>query len=119
MKTLTLYLAGQSEPLTLNLTPEQATALNDALGQQSPAHVVALPDRVLRLNMRQVVALETPVDPPAPEPAPEPEPAAQDTPPTDDRTVDELKAALDAAGVEYPSTARKAELQELAKTNAV
>lgn len=36
-----------------------------------------------------------------------------------DRTVAELKAALDAAGVEYPSDARKADLQELAKTNNV
>ena len=118
MKTLTLYLAGQPEPLTLNLTPDQGAALNDALGQQLPAHVVALPDRVLRLNMRQVVALETPVDAPAPEPEPAPEAQVQD-PPAEDRTVDELKAALDVAGVEYPSTARKADLQELARQNNV
>ena len=118
MKTLTLYLAGQPEPLTLDLSPEQATALHDALAQQSPAHVVALPERVLRLNMRQVVAIETPADAPAPEPEPEAAPEPEPTP-APDRTVDELKAALDAAGIEHPSGARKAELVELAQTHGV
>lgn len=40
--------------------------------------------------------------------------AATTSAPADDRTVDELKTALDGAGVEYATTAKKADLLKLA-----
>lgn len=40
--------------------------------------------------------------------------AATTTTATDDRTVSELKAALDKAGIEYHADAKKADLQKLA-----
>lgn len=44
---------------------------------------------------------------------------APEQPKADDRTVDELKAALDAKGVDYPSDAKKADLLKLAADKGV
>ena len=120
---------GQSREVTV--TPEAADALVQALAAQTPAHPVLLDDgSVLHLNTRQVIGLavddaptevsqsdsaeEAPAEQPTVKMIPDPDPQADP-----DRTVAQLKEALDTAEVEYPSGALKAELQELARANNV
>lgn len=68
-------------------------------------------------------ATETETEPepetePAPEPEPEPEPEpAEEVIDYEEFTIPELKAELEALGVEYPSTARKADLISLVLGN--
>lgn len=130
MKLVTLATTdGQSRELTV--TPEAADALVQALAAQTPAHPVPLDDgSVLHLNTRQVIGLavdDAPTDVPqsgSAEEAPAEQPEVKMIPDPDpehdpDRTVAQLKEALDKAGVDYPSGALKAELQELAREHGV
>lgn len=107
MKRVTILLtSGQS----ITEDTVNGNELPTALAQSNPAFplIMAKDGSTMHLNMRQVVgvSVEDVED--------EPEAPAEDT-----RTVAELKEALDGAGVEYASDARKADLQELAKANGL
>lgn len=91
-----------------------ASGLMDAVSRQDPCYGLTMEDdSILYLNTRQIVAW-------AVEDVEEPEPEELSQSDSEDtRTVPELKAALDAANVEYDSKALKADLLELAKTNGI
>lgn len=84
-----------------------------ALQQQFPAQLVSDPaDKRRRfVNMRNVADLEYNTEP---EEGVDPDPNADP-----DRTVAQLKEALDAKGVEYDPKALKADLQKLATEHGV
>lgn len=123
MKTLTILLTGIPEPKTVTVEAPIAESVVSAFLTQTPAQVPMEDGSTLYLNTRQVGGIAVADADPKPTPAQPADDVAQpeqpQEPAPDDRTVDELKAALDGASVEYPSTARKADLQELAKANGV
>lgn len=118
MKRATItFASGKTAELTLD--DVAVSELAQALTSQVPSHTVALNETTVKyLNMRQVESLEV-------ETLPDPsqfdseEPVSDSETEPDERTVAQLKEALDGAKVEYPSDARKADLLELAKTNGV
>lgn len=111
MKSLTVtYVGGASE--SWNVDDLTASAARDALTGQQVSHPLRISDNVtVYLNMRQVCSLA--IGQPADE-----EPATEAEQPAPlafaDLTVDELKELLNKAQVEYPSTAKKADLVALA-----
>lgn len=123
MKTLIIQTTGE----TLTLTTEDTHNLGLGMTAQEPNWPLRIPedDSVVWLNCRQVVAWseeDAGEEPAAAEPTPEPEQKMiPDADPASDpdRTVAQLKDALDAAEVEYPSGAVKAELQTLAREHNV
>ena len=125
MKTLTLHFTDSTER-DLMVDDVTANELLAALTDQRPSHPLLLIDgSTLYVNTRQlcsatVEALEEEEDVPE-EAAPVEEEG--ETPEEevieDTRTVAELKAALDDAGVDYDSGLRKAELQEIALSSGI
>lgn len=109
-KTLTLYFAdGTSE--TYPVPADVAQEAVNAHTNQLPAHPLYVDDATLDfINFRQVTRLRLADDE-------APTPAVSESETEDTRTVAELKAALDTAGVDYDSKALKAELLELARAN--
>lgn len=100
----------------LDVEGEEPDAESEAPAEDTPA----LSESDSAETPPEPEAEEPESDAPTEEPAPPvkmiPDPDPQADP---DRTVAQLKEALDKAGVEYPSDARKADLQELARTNNV
>lgn len=129
-KTLTLLMAGIPEPREATVEPAVADAVVAAFRAQDCTTIPMDDGSVLHLNTRQVAGIavedadeDTPTDD-------QTEADADDTPPQKmipdpdpnadpDRTVAQLKEALDAAKVEYPGDARKADLQQLATEHGV
>lgn len=103
-----------NEPLELELTDAQFEDLKLAMQSRNPAHEVQYADgrRIIinTLTGATITAEPSRVTKTIPDPDPGADP---------DRTVAQLKEALDAAGVEYASDARKADLQDLAKQHDV
>lgn len=110
---------------TLELTVEGEHNMNLAMTAQEPNHSLRLDDgSTLHVNTRNLVAwaeddaeddgendeAEQPQQKMIPDADPEHDP---------DRTVAQLKDALDAGKIEYPSGAVKAELQALAREHNV
>lgn len=111
MKSLTItHTSGHDE--SHNVTEEQAAAARDALTNQHPAWPLQISDEVtVYFNMRQVTSIA--IGAPLPE---DPEDIIEDDAlDFEGWTVEELKAALTNAGVEFPSGAKKAELVSLAE----
>lgn len=110
-KSLTIqYTDGTSE--SWNVPDNTAGEAVAALSRQEAAHPLVIGEATVYLNMRQVCSLAVGA-------AEEGEPEVPEQPAEDTRTVAELKEALDKANVEYDSTAKKADLQELAKANGL
>ena len=114
MKNLSLDF---TDGTTRELIVEDVTA-NDlvaALNEQRPCHPMVVADgSTLYVNTRNLCTIEVETLEEEEEGETSEEEAAEDT-----RTVAELKAALDDAGVEYDGGARKAELQEIARSSEV
>lgn len=109
MKSLTIqYTDGTNE--SYNVEDNTAGEAVAALTGQHPAHPLVIGEAIVYINMRQVCSVAVG--------AADDEDVSSDAP-EDTRTVAELKDALDAAGVKYPATAKKAELQELASSSGV
>lgn len=116
MKSLLIHTTA-GVPLEVQVEDGSAALLADEVNRQNPALALITEDgSVLFLNTRHVVAwtVEDMEEPAAEDPDVSPSDSAEDT-----RTVAELKAALDEKGIDYPSSALKADLQELAQTNNV
>lgn len=117
-KTLTIQTVGD----TLTLTVLDPHDMDRAMLAQEPNHALRLDEdgSVLHLNCRQVIAWAE-EDAGEDEEAEEPQKMVPDPDPSNDpdRTVAQLKDALDAAEVEYPSNAVKADLQTLAREHKV
>lgn len=108
MKSLTLhYTDGTRESYDIeDNTAGEAVA---ALTVQNPSHPLVIGEAIVYVNFRQVCSVAV---------GRAEEDVTSDAE-TDPRTVAELKEDLDAAGIEYPATAKKADLLELASTNDV
>lgn len=96
--------------------------LMDAVTRQDPCYPLTLEDgSLLYLNTRHIVAWSAEdvgeeIEPEA-EAEPEPEAPVSESDSTDTRTVAQLKTDLEEGGVEYDSTAKKADLLKLAQDN--
>lgn len=117
MKTLTIiYASGGKDEF--GVTAEQANAARDALQGQQTAHPIQAGAATVFVNMRQVASVSIEDEEVG---QPEPEAPAEDQPDTpqqldfNDLNMDVLKDLLDKAGVDYPSTAKKADLVALAE----
>lgn len=109
MKTLTLhYTDGTHE--SYDVEDNTAGEVVAALTAQNPSHLLVIGKAVVYINCRQVCSVAVGRS--------EGE-VTSDEPEADPRTVAELKEDLDAAGIEYPATAKKADLLELASTNGI
>lgn len=122
MKSLTIqYTDGSHE--SYNVEDGRAGEAVSALSSQNPAFPLVIGQATVHINMRQVCSVavgeaekkaEPEPDQPSQKMIPDPDPNADP-----DRTVAQLKEALDAAQVEYPADARKADLQKLATEHGV
>lgn len=109
MKTLTIqYVDGTNE--SYNVEDNTAGEAVAALTAQNPSHALVIGEAVVYVNMRQVCSVAV---------GRSEDEVTSDEPEADPRTVAELKEDLDAAGIEYPATAKKADLLELASTNGI
>lgn len=121
-KTLKIQTTS-GQKLTLKAVDDHG--LSVAMTAQEPNYSVLCDDgSIVHLNCRTVETWSESAGDGQPQTEDEAEPEQKMIPDADpahdpDRTVAQLKEALDAAEVEYPSGAVKAELQELARKNKV
>ena len=132
MKNLTLDF---TDGTTRDMIVEDATAneLVAAFNEQRPCHpMVVIDGSTLYVNTRNLCTIEVETLEEPEEEVPEEEDVPEEAAPVeeegetpeeevieDTRTVAELKAALDDAGVDYDSGLRKAELQEIALSSGI
>ena len=128
---VTLTFTSGHELEVTDLTAAQVAEIREAKVRRIPAHSIAYPDgRILDIDMAAVATIDSVSETTltrqreekeAAERADRERQAAEDAaaaePAEDTRTVPELKAALDAAGVEYDSKAKKDDLLKLAQDN--
>lgn len=100
------YVGGDTDTLTLD--DAQRGELVTAMAARNPAHIIADGNDHTVLNTQNITRIDYRL--------PGAEDVGSDTDEAEDtRTVAELKAALDAGGIEYDSDDRKADLQAKAK----